>query len=276
MTRINTFGRVMEMVYEMSTLNRDEVVPVRDMAFEGLDRIRISEEEVEVLPTAQRLLANRLRVPYSYLVRCPRDLQAENLNYWMGEEAKKRDTLFCRFNGEGLRAVFTDRYTAIDHTEILPRMAECGFDLTREVHYSLDETLLVLKVPDFTRRFDLQGEGIVPGISVANSEVGLLALSIEAYFFRLVCSNGLISKTEVTSRFKHVSRKALDQFPELLGQVVRESEEAQRQFQVSLQSPVDDPLASIGSLAAQFRLTKEETQAAREAWDRDRATRCFT
>ena len=268
MRTINTFESVIERVHEMSVHYFDETIPVVDMEFENLNNMRISGKKIEVLPSAQRLLANRLRVPYSYLSRCPADLQAENLNYWIRKEAKKRDTFFCRFDGDQLRAVFTDRYTAIDHMEILSRMLEYGFSPEVEVHYSLDQNLLVLKVPDFTRTFGFgEDDKIVPGISIANSEVGILAFSIEAYFYRLVCSNGMISKTAVASRFKHISRRALDEFPHILQQVVYESEHNQRRFEISTQSRVDDPLQTIGSFNRQFQITKKEAEAIERCWE---------
>ena len=268
MRTINTFETVIGRVHEMSAHYHDETIPVRDMEFENLNSMRISGKDIEVLPSAQRLLANRLRVPYSYLSRCPAELQAQNLNYWIQEEAKKRDTFFCRFDGDSLRAVFTDRYTAIDHMEVLSRMLEYGFSPEVEVHYSLDQSLMVLKVPDFTRTFGFsKDDRIVPGISIANSEVGILAFSIEAYFYRLVCSNGMISKTAVASRFKHISRRALDEFPHILQQVVYESEYNQRRFELSTQSRVDNPLATIGSFNRQFQITKKEAEAVQKGWE---------
>jgi len=93
------------------------------------------------------LLANRLRIPHSYLIRCPKDLAADNLNYWIEQEQKNRETLFCRFVGNNLRAVFTERYTAIDHMEVLTKMLEYGFDPAGEVHLTLDSEMMVLKVP---------------------------------------------------------------------------------------------------------------------------------
>jgi len=268
MRAINTFENVISKVHQMSANYYDETIPVMDMLFHNLDRIWIAGKEVEVLPSAQRLFANRLRVPYSYLARCPFDLQANNLNYWIQQEVKRRETLFCRFDGDKLRAVFTDRYTAIDHMEVLSKMLEYGFSLETEVHYSLDQNLLVLKVPDFTRTFGFgEKDRIVPGISVANSEVGILAFSIEAYFYRLVCSNGMISKTSVASRFKHISRRALEEFPDILRQVIYESEHSQRRFEISTQSRVDDPLQTIGSFNRQFNITRKEAQAIEQAWE---------
>jgi hypothetical protein len=268
MRTINTFESLTKRVAELSAHHFDETIPVTDMKFHSIDRMWISGKEVEVLSSAQRLISNRLRIPHSYLSRCPEELQAENLNHWIREEHEKRETLFCRFDGSKLRAVFTDRYTAIDHMEILSRMVQYGFSSETEVHYSLDQELLVLKVPDFTRTFGLTGnDRVVPGISVANSEVGVLAFTIEAYFYRLICSNGLISTVSVASRFKHVSRRALDEFPDILRRVVYESEHSQRKFEISTQTRLDNPLSTIGSFNRQFTLTKNEAEAVTQAWE---------
>ena len=262
------FENVIGKVHAMSEHYFDETIPVMDMEFDGLEKMWIAGKQVGVLPSAQRLFANRLRVPYSYLARCPKELQARNLNYWIQQEKERRETLFCRFDGDSLRAVFTDRYTAIDHMEILSRMVEYGFNPEVEVHYSLDQELLILKVPDFTRTFGFgDNDRIVPGISIANSEVGILAFSIEAYFLRLVCSNGLVSKTSVASKFKHVSRKALEEFPHILQQVVYESENSQSRFEISIQNRVDNPLATIGTFNRQFNITKKEAEAIEHAWE---------
>ena len=253
----------------------DETIPVTDMMFHSINRMLISGKEVEVLPSAQRLFCNRLRLPHSYLVRCPAELQADNLNHWIREEREKRETLFCRFDGDRLRAVFTDRYTAIDHMEILSRMVEYGFSSETEVHYSLDHELLILKIPDFTRTFGFGGDKIVPGISIGNSEVGCLSFVIEAYFYRLVCANGLIAKTAVASRFRHVSRKALEEFPDLLRQVIYESEHSQRRLEISTQTRLDNPLSTIGSFNRQFTLTKKEAEAISHAWEIEQGMTMF-
>lgn len=244
----------------------DETILVVDMRFDSLNKIWIAGGEFEVLPSAQRLFANRLRVPHAYLVRCPGDLQAHNLNYWLEQERKQRDTLFCRFDGRKLRAVFTDRYRCLDNTDIVQRMVEYGFNPYTEVHVNLDSELMVLKVPDYTRMFGFNGDKIAPGISIANSEVGILSFSIEAYFYRLVCTNGLISKTAVASRFRHVFLRALEEFNEIIRQVIYESHYNQGRLALSTETRVDDPLATIGSFNRQFQLTKKEAEAVEKAW----------
>ena len=267
MRATDTFENVIGKVHRMSQDYYDETIAVRDMEFNGFNNLTIAGDGFEVLPSAQRLIANRLRIPQSYLSRCPEDLQAENLNYWLERERKNRETFFCRFAGSKLRGVFTERYTALDHMEILTKMLDYGFDPACEVHYSLDESLMVLRVPEYGRMFGLsEKDKIVPGISIANSEVGILALSIEAFFYRLVCSNGLIATTSVGSRFKHVSRRAMDEFPQVLSEVVYQSQSSQGRFRISMQTPVDNPLRTIETFAKQFQLSQDETEIVQKAY----------
>ncbi|MBF0474935.1 MAG: DUF932 domain-containing protein [Deltaproteobacteria bacterium] len=266
MRRIDQFGILIEEVRQISKGHYDETLPVQGMEFESLEQMYIMGAEVEVLPSAQRLFANKLHVPYSYLARCSKDLQAQNLNYWIKQEALNRDSLFCRFDGAKLRAVFTDRYKVMDNVDVVENMQNSGFKDNDEVHYNLDENMLVVKVPDYTKTFGLSGDNIVPGISFANSEVGILAFSIEAYFYRLVCSNGLIAATAVESKFKHISFKAIDSFSTILRRVVQESQHSQEKFRISLTSEVTNPLSTIASFNKQFQLTKDEGQVVEESW----------
>ena len=149
-------------------------------------------------------------------------------------EAMNRKDLFCRFAGNSVRAVFTERYTAIDHMELLMKMLEYGFDPVGEIQISLDMEMMILKVPEYARTFRLsENDEIVPGISIANSEVGVLALSIEAFYYRLVCTNGMIAKTAVNSRYKHISRRVMDEFPMVLEGVVSQSRQNQGRFMIS-------------------------------------------
>ena len=267
MRETTTLENAIGKVHEISENNYDEIIPVRDMAFESLKRMDIAGQSYGVLSSAQRLLTNRLRVPFTYLNRCPIELQAENLNYWVEQERKNRETLFCRFTGNQLRAVFTERYTAIDHMEVLTKILEYGFDPAGEVHLSLDSEMMVLKVPEYDRLFRLAGNGkIIPGISIANSEVGILALSIEAFYYRLICSNGMIASTSVDARYKNISRRVMDEFPLVLENVVNQSRHGQNRFQISMQTPVENPISSIETFARQFQLTQNEVEVVKQAF----------
>lgn len=267
MTRTATLENVINVVHQQSQHCFDETIPVQDMEFDSLKQMWVSGRRVEILPSAQRLLSNRLRVPHSYLSRCPAELQARNLNYWIEQERSQRETFFCRFDANQLRAVFTERYTAIDHMEVLTKMLEYGFDSDGEIQFALDDEMMVLKMPEYGEAFYLAGKDkIVPGISITNSEVGILSLSIEAFYYRLVCTNGLIAKTAVDARYKHISRKVINEFPDILRGVISQSHRGHDRFQISTQTLVSNPESTIDTFARQFQIPQEEAQIAKQAY----------
>lgn len=75
----------------------------------------------------------------------------------------------------------------------------------------------------------------------------------------------MISKTSVASRYKHISRRVLDEFPRILRQVVSESEHNQARFAISKETMVESPLKTIGSFNRQFQLTQKESASARRS-----------
>jgi hypothetical protein len=263
-----TLENVIEKVHAMSANHFDETLPLNDMEFQSADAITISGERFEVSPSAQRLLTNRLRVPGSYLHRCPAELQQSNLNYWLEQEKKKRDTFFCRFDGNKLRAVFTDRYEPIDNMEILSKMLEYGIEPYQEVCYSVNDEMLVVNVPDYDRAFWVQkrDDSIVPGISIVNSEIGLMSLSIKAFYLRLACTNGLVDRTSVDAKYRHISRKCIDDFPIVLEGVISQSRQGNNRFLISAETSVEDPINSIETFCRQFQLSQKEADVVKQAF----------
>ena len=261
MKATTTLGNLIEQVETMSDGNFDETVSLSDMEFESLNEMWIGGVGVEVLPQAQRLLSSRLRVPFSYLERCPADLQAENLNHWLKEERKQRETFFLRFNGQkDDRAVFTDRYTAIDNREILSKMLDLGYRPEQEIQYMLDDGMMVVKVLEHARVFEVAlKDTLVPGFSISNSEIGFQALCIECFFLRLICTNGLVVPVSAgQSRFKHISRKAFEALPETIQMVAASSNRQQAQMFISVNTPVSNPIQTIESFNKRFGLTVAE------------------
>jgi len=193
---------------------------------------------------------------------------SQNLNYWIEQEQRKRKSFLCRFAGSQLRAIFTERYTAIDHMEILQAMLEYGFRPDQPVQYTLDPGMLVVKVPEPGNVFTVSlNDEIIPGISFINSEVGIFSFCIEAFFYRLVCSNGLIASVSAGfSRFKHISRRALDAFPQTIDQVLIDSHRRKDQLMISTETPVSNPMATIESFNKQFGINQAEAEIVKQAW----------
>jgi hypothetical protein len=152
------------------------------------------------------------------------------------------------------------------HGSVDQDILETGFDPAGEIQFALDDQMMVLKMPEYNKAFYLaQQDKIVPGISIANSEVGILSLSIEAFYYRLICTNGLISKTAVDARYKHISRKAMDEFPDIMRGVISQSQRGHDRFRISAETHVDNPESTIDSFARQFQITQKEAQIVKEA-----------
>ena len=123
-----------------------------------------------------------------------------------------------------------------------------------------------LSFPDSSQTFDLGGDRITPGLSICNSEVGVSSLKIAAFYLRLVCTNGLIAKTQVAVAYRHISRKILDDMPAVFAQVAQQQLRQQDQFRLSMASRVEDPSATIQAFNRQFQLAEQEQEAVNWGW----------
>jgi hypothetical protein len=266
-----TLGQLCEIVSEKSRDNWDELVPLQDMEFESLSRMQMAGQKFDVLKQAQCLISNRLRIPHSYLCRCPESLQYSNLNHWLSKERSKRDTFFVRFDGNKVRAFFSSRYTAIDNLEVLYKMLKSGFRADQQIEYLLDDSMMIVRAPEYHRTFEVSfKDEVVPGISIGNSEIGRSSLCIEFFALRLVCTNGLTVSTSLgQNRFKHISRKAFDDLPGTICQVAIESREKREQMMISAQTPIVDPVKTIESYNNQFGLSIEEGELVKTSWEQE-------
>jgi len=273
-TAITTLGDVADRVDKLSKNCFDQTIPVSDISFNGLDEITIAGEKHEMREMAQRSFCYRLGTPHQYLRKCPVELQAENMNHWIKKE--KNEKLFLRLDGNDVRAMFTEKYVPIDNFEVLERIYALGYNDHSEVQAYLDDQFMSLTLLDGKKKFDINGDTFKPGISFSNSEVGLASLSIAAMLLRLVCTNGMISTSDITSSHKHISGKVLDKFPEIIEKVAFEVAHNRDQFKLSLESPVDNPEATLESFNRQFGLSPVEKDAVTWAWPFEAGNNLFS
>jgi len=259
MSNMTTLGNVFDRVHEMSRNHHDKFVEVKEITFDSLETISISDELHRLKPIAQQSISNRLGIPFHYLRKCPSDIQRLNLNHWLQYE--RNEELFFRFNGDDVRAIFTPRYIPTDNLEVLDKLKSLDYPLDTRVQSSIDDEFMMINIPDGRQSFTINGERMTPGISVSNSEVGLASLSIAAFVLRLVCTNGMISKTEVSASYRHISGKILSELPKVLTDVSSELGKKKDQFRLSIESKVEHPEMTISSFNNQFQLNKEEKEA---------------
>ena len=274
MNNITTLAKVSDSVHEMSKHCFDKNVTVADISFDNLETVRIGNTQTHQLRgIAQRSISYRLGIPYQYLKKCPPDIQALNMNYWIDHE--KNDQLFFRYDGDDVRAIFTTKYRPVDNFEVMERLDSLEYGPDTRVQCSLDHEFMLLSIMDGKKAFQINGDKFKPGVSISNSEVGLASLSIAAFVLRLVCSNGLIRKTEIGASYRHVSHKILSEFPQVLDNVSYELGKQKDQFKLSMESPVDNPEATIKSFNRQFQLDKVEKDAVEWAWTKEMGDTMF-
>ena len=264
MQKLTTLEKVSNRVDALSANCYDQKIDVPDISFDNLSTVKISGKPHTLKPIAQRSISNRLGIPYPYLKKCPEDIQAMNLNHWITKE--KNDQLLFRFDGQDVRAIFTTKYFPVDCFEVMERLDSLGYGPETEVQCHLDAEFMSLSIPDGNKAFDINGDRFKPGISISNSEVGLASLSVAAFVLRLVCTNGMVAKTDLSASYRHVSTKVLTEFPQILDKVSYELGSQRTQFQISMESSVDDPLATMKSFNRQFGLNNDEKGALEWAW----------
>jgi hypothetical protein len=116
---------------------------------------------------------------------------------------------------------------------------------------------------------------MTPGISVSNSEVGLASLSVSAFFLRLVCSNGMIAKTQVSESYRYVSTNILVELPEVFEKMSYELGNQRDRFRLSIELKVDDPLKTIESFNRQFNLNQLQKDAVEWVWSQEMECNIF-
>ncbi len=268
-----TLENVITRVDAMSANCYDKNIHLSDISFDSLETMNIAGEPHPVRPLAQRAISARLGVPYAYLQKCPQEIQADNLNYWISKV--EREKLFFRFDASAIRAVFTERYIPIDNFEIMERLDFMGYKPDTQVQCSLDDEFMSLSIPDGKQAFSINGDKFKPGISISNSEVGLASCSISSFVLRLVCTNGLISQSSVQASYRHISNKILSEFPDVMNKVALELGNKREQFRLSLDSSVDDPCSTMASFNRQFQLNEKEKEAVSWGWSHDVGTTMF-
>ncbi|MHA2279202.1 MAG: DUF932 domain-containing protein, partial [Candidatus Kariarchaeaceae archaeon] len=93
---------------------------------------------------------------------------------------------------------------------------------------------------------------------------------------RLVCTNGMVSKTEISASYRHVSTKILSEFPEVMDKVSYELGKQKNQISLSMESRVDNPMQTIESFNRQFQLNQSQREAVVEwAWPQEMGDTMF-
>jgi hypothetical protein len=134
---------------------------------------------------------------------------------------------------------------------------------------------MLLSIPDGRRQFKINGDRMTPGIFISNSEVGLASLSVSAFILRLVCTNGMVAKTEISASYCHVGTKIHSELPEVFQKVTDRLGKQKDRLKLPLESPVADPLMTIGNFNRQYALGEMKKSVVEWAWPQEAGETMF-
>ena len=214
--------------------------------------------------TAHQQLASRLQIPKPYYDRMKADapeLLAQNVNHWFTSQPDKR---MVRTLDNEVRAFLSDRYRALDNFDLL----QCALPVLQGMNVQfasseVTESHLYLKVlfPDLqttVKGSKHVGDVVQAGLVLSNSEVGLSSLRVEPFFYRLVCTNGMISN--YATRKYHVGKgyEVEDQVAEILSDKTRE--QLDKGFWLKIQDVIRSSI-NRDIIGKQVQRFEEATQA---------------
>lgn len=168
-----------------------------------------------------------------------------------------------RAKGGTVRGILSPRYAKLDNRQLLealfPILAGTGYQV-RMLDVSPEAFHLRLVDPVISRDV-LPGDRLQIGIHLANSEVGLRAVTVDALVYRLVCTNGLIRRIAGKSLMKqrHIA-VASERFQQTLENALKEAilvaKTFLEQMALTIKVPVPQPLMAIATLGEIWELSQ--------------------
>lgn len=182
--------------------NRSQTIDVGFGELEARDNngleIACLGERLELTSHAFDQLCNKMKAPADYLRSLPANMAARCLNYGFDMFGHKDGSMLvtARNNAKPIvRALTSDRYARVWDADVLKhtqRLVRAGWTPSR-VRYN--DSGLEIRLRGNVQQNESSGlSGLAVSARVINSEVGGIALGIEEYVERLVCSNGLMVK----------------------------------------------------------------------------------
>lgn len=277
MPSLKTLGDVRDQVETDDRGKHDHLVRVHSLTLhKGRLFVPHADDDgagLALSPWATMQACQRLGIPTAYFNRCPVSLRDDQFNHWKADEEtllrsspgeSEAASWLVRAKGSTVRGVLSARYEKFDNRQVvealLPALAGSRYQV-RLVELTRDSFHLRLVDPGICRDV-LPGDKLQVGIHVANSEVGLRAVTVDALVFRVVCENGLVRRIAGKSLFKqrHIHLGG-DRFVPLLsdaiGQATLSAAAFIEQMALSVKTPVPNPDEAIEQISEAWSLTRE-------------------
>ena len=263
--KIMNFEDVREIIETHNKECWDEVFIASEIYFKDFNTVIIESIPFNVSQSAKRLIGMRLNLPAPYIDRCPPELQAQNLNYWMNN-VNANEKLFCRFVGNDLRCLFTERYVPMDNLDIVNTL-EVQSD--KCCYFRFDRDVMQLSILHEDKKFISDfGETFIPGVVISNSEVGLKSLEMSVFYYMPEHDCGIIVTDVGHYHFRHTSKRGLNRMPEVYAELNHISREDFNKFDLVNDIMFTEPETALREFGKKFVLSKSEISQIYSKWDK--------
>lgn len=214
-------------------------------------------------------LGARCSFPGVYLRGLPIKLAIAAVNYHL---TRDRRPALLRTAGNEVRAIFSDRYAALDDELVLEIVSDAlratgmHADVVVRAVSTGPSTVLRLTFPNESIAVK-RGDIIESGLDIANSEIGFRSVSITPVTYRLVCTNGARAwSSDAAKRFRHIGDpvRLKDAVREAIPLALAEARGDLKRWKSSIALMIDDALEEIETLRS-FGANSGDVQIARRA-----------
>lgn len=198
-------------VENQKNIKKDFIVPSKMMSMKWNNDetlLDFGNEDYSIGKVAHEQLATKLDIPKKYYDRMleqDKELLSRNVNHWL---EKAPDNRMVRVLGNRARAILSDKYRPIDYDVILEAILPTlmGHGNLNVISSEITERKMYLQVVSPKLEGEVKkGDVVQMGLSVSSSDVGLGAVNIDPYLYRLVCLNGMTMATSI--RKYHVGKR---------------------------------------------------------------------
>ena len=257
-----TLGELHAMICLQEKHHYDFEASTNQIHFNSAKSATINNVEFGIQKQAIELVCSKVKIPYSYLVRCDEELQARNLNYWFQGEKK----LKIRCDEMNIRAIVSTRYQPVANSKIIENL-KGYFD--HEVTYALSTKMMKLDIKRFYSDFEIGKDQHSAGISVINGETSWYSFVIHSYIERLMCTNGLIGEVEQDLKFRHVIPNLEEKIPEMLAGAYANLGRVKDKYAITVDSVVNNPAGTFKSFNHRYQVSIEEAKLVEEAFNKE-------
>jgi len=222
------------------------------------------ENEHGIQHHALSQIGTKLKIPTDYLLRCPTDLRASNVNHWLNSIKHKR--LFIRHDKNEIRAVLTMKYSPVSNSKIVECVKSYSNRFnhgTNNLNVRFEVSALKMSCQIFypEQKTEHVGDISTAGLHIVNSEVGYAAAEVSGVILRMVCQNGLIVPKSICHwKKRHVSKqhKIIYDMQRNIGSILELLPSVLDQFYNTKLLNIESPEIVLSNLIKRFKLTNEQ------------------